>query len=145
MEVQMQSLVEAYHNTSYRVELPNEVVFLRSGKHCPALDQFLIAGGWSSAAVITAFNPRSAVTSHEENMAANGALLAAARDRGYEVHFGSGVGDDPAWEPEDSYLLCGIDLPAALALAVQFKQNAIAFHEVNSKTVIELTDILVGK
>jgi hypothetical protein len=141
----MQSLVEAYNNTSYRIELPDNVVTLRPGDHCSALDQFLAAGGRTSAAVITAFNPRSAVASHEENITANASLLAAARDRGYEVHFGAGVGDDPKWEPEDSFLLCGIALPEALALAVQFEQNAIAFHEVDLKTAIELTDIFTEK
>jgi hypothetical protein len=141
----MQSLVEAYNNTSYRVELPNEVVTLRPGRHCSELDNFMADGGWSSAAVITAFNPRSAVTSHEENVAANASLLAAARDRGYEMHFGAGVGDDPKWEPEESFLLCGISLSEALALAVQFEQNAIAFHEVSLKTVIELSDIFTDK
>jgi|APSaa5957512535_1039671.scaffolds.fasta_scaffold49282_3 hypothetical protein len=144
MEVQLQSLVEAYNNTSYRVELPNEVVTLRPGNHCPALNSFLATGGWNSAAVITAFNPRSTVTSHEENVAANASLLAAAQDRGYEVHFGAGVGDDPKWGPEESFLLCGIALPEALALAVQFEQNAIAFHAVNLKTGIELTEILAA-
>jgi hypothetical protein len=137
----MKSLVEAYNNTSYRIDLPAEVITLRPGNRCPALDNFLAARGWNSAAVITAFNPRSAVTSHEENVAANASLLAAARDRGYEVHFGAGVGDDPKWEPEDSFLICGIALQEALALAVQFEQNAVAFHKVNLKTAIELTEI----
>jgi hypothetical protein len=105
----------------------------------------LVAGGWSSAAVITAFNPRSAVTSSGENITANALLLAAARGFGYEVHFGTGVGDDPKWEPEESFFLCGIALPEALALAVQFEQNAIAFHEVNLKTAIEITEILSAR
>jgi hypothetical protein len=145
MEVQMQSLVEAYNNTSYRIDLPTEVITLRPGNRCPALDNFLAAGSWSSAAVITAFNPRSAVTSHEENVAANASLLAAAQGRGYKMHLGAGVGDDPKWEPEESFLLCGISLSEALALAVQFEQNAIAFHEVSLKTVIELSDIFTDK
>ena len=141
----MQSIVEAYNNTSYRIAIPNEVMTLRPSDHSPSLDQFLTAGGWGSAAVITASNPRSIVLSHEDNVTANAVLRTVASEAGYRMYSAVGVGDDPKWEREDSFLLCGIALQEALVIAVRFEQNAIAYHEINAKTAIDLTDIFTRK
>ena len=54
---------------------------------------------------------------------------------------GAGEGDDPNWEPEDSFLVCGIDLETGLKLAGEFGQFAIAFHITGRKTTIEITGI----
>ena len=134
-------MIEAYNSTTFRIRLPDMEVCLRPQGHCHELDQFLAKNGWDSAAVITAFNPRSVEKSQEENRRANHSLEERILSGDYRLFSGAGEGDDPNWEPEDSFLICGINLEMALTLAEEFGQFAIAFHITGRKTTIDFTGI----
>jgi len=60
---------------------------------------------------------------------------------GHLLFPGVGQGDDSIWQPEDSFLVCGITLEAALELAGEFGQYAIAFHTLGLESVIEFVEI----
>jgi hypothetical protein len=135
------SLIAAYNNTTFRIGLPDEEVLLHPLSQCPNLDRFLAKNRWGYAAVITAFNPKSVERSKEQNDRANHLLEKRILSDGYQYFFGAGEGDDPDWPPEDSFLICGIDMKSALKLAEEFGQYAIAFHTKGRETTIELTEI----
>ena len=137
----MKALFEAYENTTFRIELPGGEVSLRPRSQCSALDEFLAENRWQHAAVITAFNPKSIEKTREQNELANGRLEKKIARGGHSFVPGAGVGDDPDWSEEDSYLIFDIDLEQALEIAEEFGQYAIAFHTLEQETVIELTAI----
>jgi ADP-ribosylglycohydrolase len=134
-------MIEAYNSTTFRITMSDLEVRLRPQNHCRELDQYLAKNGWDSAAVITAFNPKSVEKSQEENRRANHGLEKQILNDGYKYFFGAGEGDDPNWLPEDSFLVCGIALEPALKLAEEFGQFAIAFHVKGRETKIEFTGI----
>ena len=140
----MRALIEAYESTTFRIELPDGEVALRPRSLCHELDQFLTKNGWQYAAVITAFNPKSIETTREQNDLANREMELRIVSGGYSFFPGAGAGDDPDWQPEDSFLICGIALKPALEIAEEFGQYAIAFHALGQETVIELTRIGSG-
>ena len=123
------------------MQLPVGEVSLRHNSLCKELDQFLAQNQWDHTAVITAFNPGSIDRAREENNNANQKLEWSILQEGFQYHPGMGLGDDADWPPEDSFLICGIPLEAALKLAEKFGQYAIVFHTLGQKTVIELTEI----
>jgi ADP-ribosylglycohydrolase len=134
-------MIEAYNSTTFRIRLPDMEVCLCPQSYCHELDRFLAKNKWDSAAVITAFNPRSVEKSQEANNRANQQLEERILSEDYQLFYGAGEGDDPNWEPEDSFLVCGIDLETGLKLAGEFGQFAIAFHITGRKTTIEITGI----
>lgn len=140
--VKMRSLIEAYGNTTFRIETPDGRVSLRPNLPCLELDQLLSKNQWEHAAVITAFNPRSIEMSKEENELANLKLEKSIVKDDYPFFPGVGQGDDPNWQPEDSFLICDITLKLALEIAEEFGQYAIAFHTQGQETSIELTEVV---
>jgi hypothetical protein len=83
--------------------------------------------GVTSSAFVTACNPFSAELSDEENQARQTGLEQDLRAR--SLCFLPGIGQHPSngWPGEPSFLVLGIDLPAAKALGVRLEQNAIAW------------------
>jgi hypothetical protein len=140
----VRTLVEAYENTTFRIECPEGGVSLRPRSHSSALDQILAKNKWQYAAVITAFNPKSIEKTREQNELANRRLERKIISDGYIFFPGAGAGDDLNWLPEDSYLILDIALKQALEIAEEFGQYAIAFHTLGQKTAIELTAIGSG-
>jgi hypothetical protein len=138
----MRSLVEAYRKTTFLIKLPDGEVFLRHNSSCHELDQLLAQNRWDYAAVITAFNPGSIERTREENNHANQELEMKILNDGFQIFPGAGQDDDGDWPAEESFLVCGITLNAALKLAEEFGQNAIAFHTIGQETTIELTEII---
>ena len=115
------NLLHAYLTTTYVV--PDLNLHIRIGQHHAALDDLLHGHNAITWAFITASNPASLVLSPEENARRHQELLLQV-DR-YPHWEGIGVGEDPAWEPEQSLLIVGIPRDEAAALGRRFGQNAI--------------------
>jgi putative PIN family toxin of toxin-antitoxin system len=116
-------LIEAYENALYEVQ---GGPVLRIGERNAALERLLDVHRVTTAAFVTAANPRGRERSRAENDAAMVALKS-------ELAWPSlpGEGRDPAgrWGAEPSVLLLGITRAEALALGRRLEQNAIAFCE----------------
>jgi len=78
-----------------------------------------------SGSFVTAWNPRSEPATAAENAAAGAAMAAEIATRGWRALPHLGVGDDPAWPPEEGWFLLDLDEAAAQALAHAYGQNAI--------------------
>jgi uncharacterized protein DUF3293 len=120
-------LVEAYRNAEYVVFADPQVV-IRIGEENPQVDALLSAEGASTAAFISAANPRGERRSDMENGVANAALQNFVAAAGYPHCWGQGRDPNGSWS-EPSFLVIGIYRANAEALGQLFEQNAIVFCE----------------
>ena len=120
--------LEAYRNADYVVFADRQVV-LRIGEPSAVLDELIGAEGATSAAFVTAANPRGEQRSDTENGVANAALQSFVSAAGYPHYWGEGRDPYGSWA-EPSFLVIGIYRANAEALGQLFEQNAIVFCEV---------------
>jgi hypothetical protein len=120
-------LLKAYEDADYVVFADPELI-LKIGEPSRRLDALLEREGATSAAFITAANPRSEKKSAAENAEALGALDQLIRAAGYPVRAAEGREPDGSWR-EPSRLVIGIYRDNAAALGRLFGQNAIMFVE----------------
>ena len=119
--------IDAYQKADYVVFSEPQVV-LRVGEKNPALDELIRTEGATSAAFVTAANPRGEKRSEKENGVANAALQSFVSAAGYPHFWGEGRDPFGSWA-EPSFLVIGIYRANAEALGQLFEQNAIVFCE----------------
>lgn len=122
------NLIEAYSNTRYFTLLPqldDNGAFIEIGKNPPALVQQLDMYGFNTYAFITAWNPGSVQQDTRLNQAANLALELDMHPHCRLLRRGEGIGSDPNWAPEESFLALDILPEKAVELARKYGQNAI--------------------
>lgn len=119
----MDDLLKAYLETDFIVYEPYMII--KVGKSNKALDELLMKNNCHSWAYITAWNPYSEITHPSVNHQQNIELRSDVT--GFAVYEGEGVGTDPNWAPEKSFLILGIDRDDAILLGKKYKQNAIVF------------------
>jgi len=117
------ALIESYERALYALD---SGTVLRIGVHSPDLDRLLATRGASTAAFVTAANPRG----EARDCAANDAAMAALR-ASLALPWLPGEGRDPEgrWSAEPSLLVLGIARADAEALGRRLEQNAIVFIE----------------
>jgi uncharacterized protein DUF3293 len=120
--------LDAYTKADYVVFSDRQVV-LRVGKKNEQLDELIKAEGATTAAFITAANPRGEKRAEKENGVANAALQSFVQAAGYPHFWGEGRDPFGSWS-EPSFLVIGIYRANAEALGQLFEQNAIVFCEV---------------
>jgi Protein of unknown function (DUF3293) len=118
-------LRDAYRSTTFRVLAPAGPIDIRVGQPCPDLDALVGGDGAHCWAYLTAWSPGGRTLPAAENERRNHALRHRLRATGATVLPGSGIGDDPAWPPEDSLLAVGLDRSTAATLGADFGQDAI--------------------
>jgi hypothetical protein len=123
------SLLESYKTTIYHVNTTSGRIEFFIAKISPALDSLLEKHDAQTAAFITAYNPRSQITSSAENTFAHEALLKTLGASGHQWLEGTGGDPDGKWPAETSILLLAIDQPDATSLAAQLDQNAYVWIE----------------
>lgn len=128
-------LVEAYRKARYRVaaEPPFE---LAVGVPSLDADRLMERARASSAALLTAYNPRSRKQAAPENEAAQASLKAALGSR--ERYGAEGRGE--GWPPEPSEFVLGLSRSEAGALARRFDQHAYLYLEPGRPVELVLTD-----
>ena len=115
----------------YGVVLPGgRAVDVRVDQRAHGVDAALasIAPGCRAWALVTAFNPDARAASSDENTRAHAELGAELAARGLPwLPSTGGRGDDDAWAPEPGYVVGGLDLVEAHALARRFGQAAFLY------------------
>jgi hypothetical protein len=119
--------LQAYQKADY-VVFADRLVVLRIGEPNPELDELIVAEGATSAAFISAANPRGEKRADTENGVANAALQSFISAAGYPHYWGEGRDPFGSWA-EPSFLVIGIYRANAEALGQLFEQNAILFCE----------------
>lgn len=118
------SLIEAYLHTEYRVD-GDDPITLRIGIENPSLGERLREFHAHSAAYITACNPESQLLDAELNATRLASLEAELHSRGLRFLRGKAVDPYGEWPEEDSFLVLGLPLESAKALARHYQQNAM--------------------
>ncbi len=120
-----EDLRSAYINTIFKVIQP--LMEIRIGFTCDQLETLLIENNCSEWAYITAYNPYSNMLSADQNSLRHEKL----RDRLQHYRFfeGEGVGRNPDWLPEKSFLIIGITKSDAAKIGILYEQNAIVIGE----------------
>ena len=136
-----EGLIEAYNNTRYVFEVFRREVVLVPGLNNFILDNFLRSKNLDPAAILTAWNPRSASCLQCDNNVANNRLLEELKEIGVLAFLGFGEGLDGNWPSEDSFLACGLDEMKASKLADKYEQNAFIFYEVEREASVYFTNI----
>lgn len=114
------ALLKAYKDTDYIVSDDPPMV-LHVGESNDDARILLASFGVSTAAFITAWNPRSEPLTEDENLDRQMALLSEIEQR--RLNYLVGYGERKDWR-EYSYLVLGIEKQDASELAVQFDQLA---------------------
>jgi len=122
-----ENLIEAYESADYVVFAEPELV-LKIGEPSARLDALLETEQSSTAAFVTAANPRSEKKSAAQNAAALAVLDQVIAAAGYPWRAGEGREPDGSWR-EPSRLVIGIYRENAEALGRLFGQNAVVFVE----------------
>lgn len=120
-------LWDAYRATDYEVETSEGVVPIRIGRLHPRIDRLCVQERADSWCFLTAWNPGSQQLPAADNERRNEALQARLSHGSFVVLEGVGRGEDPAWPPEASFFVLGIDRERASRLGRRFGQNAIVY------------------
>ena len=120
-------LWRAYEQTHFYVRECTPELCIRIGSHHDQLDQMLREHQCDAWSYVTASNPASELLSDDENRSRNRELEALLKSQDLVFYRGEGVGSDPAWPAEASFLILGIDRDAAMQFDRQFGQNAIVY------------------
>jgi hypothetical protein len=124
----MDELIRAYKETSFNVYEP--IITIKVGEKNDRLDVLLSSYNIVDWSYITAWNPYSEVTSLKINEQRNNELKADLNK--YYIFEGEGVGADPQWIPEKSYLVLGITKEDAIEFGRKYCQNAIVVGTLHS-------------
>lgn len=115
----------AYAATEYRVWDGERWLAARLGQAAPEIERLLDRLDARCGTFVTAWNPRSEPATAAENDAAAAALAAEIAARSWRALPHQGVGDDPAWPPEQGWFVLDLDEVAILTLAEAYGQNAV--------------------
>ena len=131
-------LLAAYRNAEYVVFADPHVV-IRVGEKNAQVESLIRAEGATTAAFVTAANPRGEPRSDMENGVANAALQNFVAAAGYPHFWGEGRDPRGSWA-EPSFLIIGIYRANAEALGQLFEQNAIVFCELGKSPELIILD-----
>ena len=104
-------------------------IVLRVGEPNAELDALMEAAGATTAAFVTAANPRGKRRREDENAIAFDSLNAFLNEARHRRRAGEGRDPQGRWPAEPSLLVLGIPRAKAKALGRRFGQNAIVFIE----------------
>lgn len=118
--------VRAYRGIDFVVE-SNQPFTLKINKSNESLVLLFKKHQCNSALYITAINPYSVATSHEENIRIQ--LLPENELNSRSLTYFPGVGTDSKgrWSGESSFLVLGLSLEASKVLGQAYKQNALVW------------------
>jgi hypothetical protein len=119
-------LIVAYKNTLFQANVSDEVITLRVGQQCPALQTVFEQHNVKTACYITAHNPFGRLLTKPENDDRN-ARMRTKLVCVYPIFDGVGVDPNGEWEGEASFLALGASKDVSLALAEEWEQNAVVF------------------
>lgn len=121
-----------YKATEFWVEDHGERFCIMVDKRSLELDRFLTLHRVESWAYVTAHNQRFQLLILGDNALRHQQLLDRIVRDGYSVLEGRGIGSDPDWVPEDSYLIINIPRADAISLGYDFGQNAIVVGRIGN-------------
>lgn len=144
-DARRERLDAAYRRSTYRATIDGQTVELRIGAPGPVLDALLAGRGCAGWAWLTAVNPASRQLTDTDNARRLQALGERLRRGGWPHWPASAAADAGDWPPEEGFLVAGIALPDAVALAADFGQNAfVAASSGNPAQLLWIDDLTIA-
>lgn len=120
-------LLGAYRAAIYVIYGDGEDIVLKIDEVNQGLAALMKKYGVTSAALITAFNPHSVLSTAEENMRSHNTFIADIYALGLKSLNAAGSDPSHVWSSEPSILILGISLMDAERLADRHEQNAFVW------------------
>lgn len=120
-------LLSAYRAAIYVIYRDGGDIVLKIDELNPDLAALMKSHGVTSAALITAFNPHSVLSTAEDNVRSHNALIADIHALGLKSLNAEGSDPSHVWSSEPSILILGISLADAESLVDRYKQNAFVW------------------
>lgn len=133
-------LEKIYLETTYSVFIGAKEVYCKISETAPSAVNNLLSKE-ESAAILTAWNPRSHSLPQQENEQRNNQLLLSLQRNNHTVLKARGQGNDKSWLAEESFFIVGLSKEEAEHLAVDYEQNAFVWFEVNKTVSLEFSRI----
>ena len=127
-----------YLETTYSVVINEEQYNINVGKPLPPVVHALVSKE-KTAAILTAWNPRSNVLSLSENHSRNKNLMSILKD--YNVFNSVGQGVDLSWLAEESFFIVGIQQCDVDKLAIEFEQYSYVWCDNSNAASLIFTEL----
>lgn len=133
-------LEKYYLETTYSVFLNNTQYDCKIGVVLPAAINEILSDALT-AAIITAWNPRSQLFDQAENERRNYCFYKELEQAGYSVLRALGKGTDNKWPAEESFFIPGINQATAEKYAEKYEQNAYIWLEYNKPVLLNFSPV----
>ena len=135
-------LEQHYLDTVYLVFLDNKQYGVKIGEeNLPVIQQQFDIHNVTTAAIVTAWNPRSQAIDFQQNKFRNSDLYNFLQEQNAIFYEALGKGKDPSWPAEEGYIVFGLSKSEADELAVRYEQNAYVWLEADQPVALEYTSI----
>ncbi|MCW8900241.1 MAG: DUF3293 domain-containing protein [Gammaproteobacteria bacterium] len=135
-------LEQHYLDTIYFVHLAGKQYGIKIDEdNLPVINNLFATENASTAAILTAWNPRSQAIDFAQNKIRNYDLYHYLKKNNYVFYDALGKGKDPLWPAEEGYIVLGLNKEEAEKLAVHYEQNAFVWLEKNKLVSLEYTSI----
>ena len=128
-------LEKAYLETTYSIFIDDSQFELEIAQAVPVIINQLLKTK-KSAAIITAWNPRSKALPTEENKKRNIKLYSRLQENKYVIYNALGQGSNVSWPAEESFFVLGISKEKAERIAAEFEQNAYVYCEADKPPIL---------
>ena len=135
-------LEQHYLDTIYFVFLDGKQYGIKIGEeNLPVVNQLFEKENETSAAILTAWNPRSQAIDFQQNKLRNNDLYNLLKEKEYSFYEALGKGKDPRWPAEEGYIILGLKKEEAEKIAVNYEQNAYVWLQQDKPVSLEYTSI----
>ena len=127
---QQRKLEKHYLETTYCVFIDEQQYDIKISEPVPSsIKEIINQTKEKSAAILTAWNPKSQLMSLQQNKKRNIELKETLQKNNYSFLNALGQGDDMFWPAEESFFIAGLTKQEAEKLAVDYGQNAYVWLE----------------
>ena len=135
-------LEQHYLNTVYFIFIAGKQYGIKIGEdNLPVVNHVFKQVKVTTAAILTAWNPRSEAIDFQQNKLRNNDLYNVLKEKKYILHKALGKGIDPTWPAEEGYIILGLTKEDAEKLAVKYEQNAYVWIEKDKTVTLEYTPV----
>ena len=131
-------LEKHYLATTYSIFIENEQYDINIDQLLPKFIEKLVHKE-KTAAILTAWNPRSQQLPLSENHSRNNQLSSKLVE--HKVYKCMGQGDDSSWPAEESFFILGINITEVEKLAIEFEQYAYVWCDNSNAASLIFTEL----
>lgn len=135
-----EELEQHYLKTIYTVFVDKDKYDIKINKPVPDVFNQLLKNQ-NSAAILTAWNPRSQFFSQTENKSRNNYLRVSLAKNKFNSLNAIGQGADTSWPAEESFFVVGINKDEAEKIATEYGQYAYIWLEYEKPVSLEFSSI----